>query len=173
MTIPICAAPTKKHPDGRTGTGAGYQAHWRNGEPACEPCLKAQTAKSVVRNQQLTVDELARHRAANAASAARRRERVPEAVAAEKRRKRESNLNIIRAAKSRPCADCDVQYPYYVMQFDHRDPREKKFNIGQVGPTTGEARLRAEIAKCDVVCANCHAERTHQAAQSRRSRHAS
>lgn len=63
--------------------------------------------------------------------------------------------------KKRPCEDCGVTYPPYVMQFDHRDPAEKKFNL-----STGEKHTRqevlAEIAKCDVVCANCHAARTFE-----------
>lgn len=74
-----------------------------------------------------------------------------------------ANRALIRAAKDKPCADCDGRYPYYVMQFDHLDRSDKKFNIGQIGPTIGMARVLNEIAKCDVVCANCHAERTHQA----------
>ncbi|OZE35613.1 hypothetical protein CH259_16425 [Rhodococcus sp. 05-2254-4] len=57
-----------------------------------------------------------------------------------------------------------MQYPYYVMQFDHLG--DKHFNIGQMGPTSGRARLVAEIAKCEVVCANCHAERTFRRSRS-------
>ncbi len=68
--------------------------------------------------------------------------------------------SIIIEAKSVPCADCGVRYPPYVMDFDHRNPAEKLGNIG-CGRKWGEPRLRAEIAKCDVVCANCHRERTH------------
>jgi len=71
------------------------------------------------------------------------------------------NQIIIRGAKNRLCADCGVQYPYYVMQFDHRDRMGKLFTIGSRGPVTSTRRLQAEIAKCDVVCANCHAERTY------------
>lgn len=35
----ICHKPTTKHPNGRTGTPAGYQAHKRLGEKACPECL--------------------------------------------------------------------------------------------------------------------------------------
>jgi formate-dependent nitrite reductase cytochrome c552 subunit len=51
------------------------------------------------------------------------------------------------------------------MDFDHRDPSEKRFRV-----TAGcvmllpRDRLLAEIAKCDVVCANCHRMRTRQRA---------
>lgn len=68
---------------------------------------------------------------------------------------------LIRAAKSRPCADCSIQYPYYVMDFDHRDGASKEFALNSVSRKTERAILR-EMEKCDVVCANCHRERTHQ-----------
>jgi hypothetical protein len=77
--------------------------------------------------------------------------------------RREAVRRIIREAKNRPCSDCGVQYPVYVMDFDHRDGGEKRFNIGRDalgGRCTVEA-LRDEIEKCDVVCANCHRMRTH------------
>lgn len=67
------------------------------------------------------------------------------------------NTGIIRAAKNVPCADCGQRYPYYVMDFDHRE--EKSTNVGWMRGC-GRARLEAEIAKCDVVCANCHRERS-------------
>ena len=59
-----------------------------------------------------------------------------------------------------PCADCAKRFDPVCMDFDHRDPSQKSFNIGQ------SRRLRwplvlAEIAKCDIVCANCHRIRTH------------
>ena len=71
---------------------------------------------------------------------------------------------VIRAAKDRPCADCSVRYPYYVMQFDHLPGQVKVFDIGAFGSRKrySIAAIRREIAKCEVVCANCHAERTHQ-----------
>lgn len=68
---------------------------------------------------------------------------------------------LIRRVKSRPCADCGVQYPYYVMDFDHRDGETKIFGLNAVNRMTLPGILR-EIEKCDVVCANCHRERTHR-----------
>lgn len=69
--------------------------------------------------------------------------------------------SLIRDAKAKPCADCGIQYPYYVMQFDHRDGEIKLFNIGLVVSNRPSVQsLLDEITKCDVVCANCHAERT-------------
>lgn len=67
---------------------------------------------------------------------------------------------IIIEAKNVPCMDCGIQYPYYVMQFDHVRG-EKLFNIANVR-TMSKKKLLDEIAKCEIVCANCHAERTYQ-----------
>lgn len=67
---------------------------------------------------------------------------------------------IMREAKDCPCQDCNESYPSYVMDFDHRDPKQKTGFVGKMA-RYGEKRLREEIAKCDVVCANCHRERTH------------
>jgi hypothetical protein len=61
--------------------------------------------------------------------------------------------------EGKPCVDCSMTYPYYVMQFDHRGEDEKAFMLSR---TPGSiAKAKAEIAKCDLVCANCHASRTH------------
>lgn len=68
---------------------------------------------------------------------------------------------LIRSLKSRPCADCGIQYPFYVMDFDHREGVTKEFALNSVTRLSREAILR-EIAKCDVVCSNCHRERTHR-----------
>lgn len=61
--------------------------------------------------------------------------------------------------KSQPCADCGNSYPPVCMDFDHRDPSAKRFIIATSGTRNREAVL-AEIAKCDLVCANCHRIRT-------------
>ena len=72
--------------------------------------------------------------------------------------KRRAFLNQI---KNVPCADCHVVYDPCCMDFDHRPGAVKAFAIG----TTIKARMEsllAEIAKCDIVCANCHRIRTHR-----------
>ena len=63
--------------------------------------------------------------------------------------------------ESAPCGDCGRHFPHYVMDFDHVRG-EKKFTIaGVVGRTISLARTMGEIAKCELVCANCHRVRTH------------
>jgi hypothetical protein len=59
--------------------------------------------------------------------------------------------------------DCGKSYPYYVMDMDHRHGVHKKGVISlMVSNGADETALLEEVAKCDVVCANCHRERTHQ-----------
>ena len=65
-----------------------------------------------------------------------------------------------KRAKEVPCADCGIEYPYYVMDFDH--VLEKKFLINKYvkgGPSLKSLQL--EIDKCEVVCSNCHRIRTY------------
>jgi len=68
----------------------------------------------------------------------------------------------VRKFKDVSCMDCKKKYPYYIMDFDHRNSKEKKFSVGIMASSLGLPGLAKEIAKCDVVCANCHRERTHQ-----------
>jgi hypothetical protein len=73
---------------------------------------------------------------------------------------------IVREAKNQPCADCGIQYPYYVMDLDHRPGSGKLANMTRlVNRGRSKEVLEAEIAKCDVVCANCHRMRTYQRKQ--------
>jgi hypothetical protein len=65
----------------------------------------------------------------------------------------------IRIVKSgSPCTDCGVKYPHYVMDFDHLG--DKSFNVSQASHWTSLEAVKKEIAKCELVCANCHRERT-------------
>lgn len=59
-----------------------------------------------------------------------------------------------------PCMDCKVSYPYYMMDFDHVRG-QKHSNVAELINTLSKKRLDEEIAKCEVVCSNCHRARTH------------
>ena len=67
---------------------------------------------------------------------------------------------VVNAAKEVPCMDCGVQYPLCATDFDHVRG-EKLFDLGNA---RGRAiqKVKDEIAKCDVVCANCHRIRTYK-----------
>ena len=72
--------------------------------------------------------------------------------------------SIINSMKESPCMDCGEIFPYYVMDFDHRPNEEKLTNISRMRRRYGtpEQEILEEIAKCDLVCANCHRKRTHR-----------
>ena len=62
--------------------------------------------------------------------------------------------------KDRPCMDCGHTYPHYVMDFDHREDEEKLYEPTRLYVMQSWKKAREEVEKCDVVCANCHRERT-------------
>lgn len=64
----------------------------------------------------------------------------------------------IRSLRCEPCADCGQTKPWYVMQFDHL--HDKKWPISSMSSQSWK-RIEAELAKCELVCADCHATRTH------------
>ena len=72
---------------------------------------------------------------------------------------KEKIRKIVREIKeASPCQDCGVKYPYYVMDFDHRE--NKKFIISTAYLRRGINIIFEEIKKCDLVCSNCHRQRT-------------
>lgn len=75
------------------------------------------------------------------------------------KRNQKANIVFMREAKEKPCTDCGVTYPYYVMQFDHL--RDKNFGLAACR-SIGKERIKEEISKCEVVCANCHMIRSHK-----------
>ncbi len=59
----------------------------------------------------------------------------------------------------RACTDCGRIFPPQVMQWDHKPGFEK---LGELSGFWGYSRqeILDEIAKCDLVCTNCHIIRT-------------
>jgi hypothetical protein len=54
------------------------------------------------------------------------------------------------------CLQCGESHPA-CLEFHHRDPNKKKMTIsGAVRRGWSLKRLKREIEKCDVLCANCH-----------------
>jgi hypothetical protein len=62
--------------------------------------------------------------------------------------------------RDNPCADCGGRFPPCSMDFDHRDPAQKQSRVPAMIGRAGDSRILAEVAKCDIVCANCHRART-------------
>jgi hypothetical protein len=76
-------------------------------------------------------------------------------------KKSKANLRkLVLTLKKRPCKDCSHEYPWYVMDFDHARG-EKLFNLSEASARGfSKRRVLEEAVKCDVVCSNCHRERT-------------
>ena len=61
--------------------------------------------------------------------------------------------------KGGACNKCGYDKPFpSAYHFHHRDPRTKSFNLSARGCTLRFETLREEVDKCDLLCANCHAE---------------
>lgn len=118
--------------------------YWKNKQrtvrsACCKPCQK-----------KLSAGNYARHRTRYVADARKRNLAQVERLRA-----------VMQAEKDCPCADCGGKYPYWVMQFDHVRGSKVREVSNLVTRAVSVRALRAEIAKCEVVCANCHANRTH------------
>lgn len=83
------------------------------------------------------------------------------------RLRRKKLSEFLTELKSKPCMDCHNCYPSYVMDFDHRNNKEKILNIATVTQRGwSKEKILTEVAKCDLVCANCHRIRTFKRASS-------
>ena len=60
--------------------------------------------------------------------------------------------------KGGSCQICGYHKCIWAMDFHHVDEGEKSFNLSSEGLTRSWARIREEIGKCVLVCANCHRE---------------
>lgn len=86
-----------------------------------------------------------------------------ETTVAHNRERRQNRYSLIKALKeTTPCLDCGGFFPSVAMDFDHRDRTQKIAEIpAMVKTLISWPTIMAEIAKCDLVCANCHRLRTY------------
>lgn len=66
---------------------------------------------------------------------------------------------IAKLKVARGCQDCGFNAHAAALDFDHRPDEDKHMQVSWLMQARAEL-LQAEIAKCDVVCANCHRVRT-------------
>lgn len=60
--------------------------------------------------------------------------------------------------KGGKCELCGYNRCIKALEFHHTDPSEKDFAISQDGHTKSWEKIRTELDKCIIVCANCHRE---------------
>lgn len=122
------------------GTRAAYLRHRKNGQN-CHACKEANTlyyrSKSKSRPK---------------------KQRPP--------KKGDINRQLVRQFKfdAGSCMDCGMEVnerTIVCFDLDHRDPQTKAFTISYMVDKASPNDMRDELEKCDVVCRNCHALRTH------------
>lgn len=70
---------------------------------------------------------------------------------------KENNLRIINEFKSSGCAKCRDKR-LYVLDCHHLDPNTKTFEVARLSKAASENTVQKELAKCIVLCSNCHRE---------------
>lgn len=76
------------------------------------------------------------------------------------RQKQQFKKRLAEIKQASGCTDCG-ESNHIVLDFDHI--RDKKYNVSRmIHDGFSWAAIKKEIAKCEVVCANCHRIRTHK-----------
>jgi transposase len=73
------------------------------------------------------------------------------------KRRRSLKRKLVEEAGGR-CALCGFDGHPAALQFHHLDPATKSFHLSEGGLSRGIAQSRAEMEKCVLLCANCHAQ---------------
>ena len=82
---------------------------------------------------------------------------------AQKREQHRRTVAWFRKLKeNRPCADCGGVFHPAAMAFDHLPGNPKVDDVSSLLGKHNRAAILAEIAKCELVCANCHAVRSFE-----------
>ena len=74
-------------------------------------------------------------------------------------RRKRNRQYVFNYLKDNPCEECG-ESRIAALQFDHLDRNKKEFTIGRKAHISSLDRIKKEIEKCRVLCANCHAIHT-------------
>lgn len=76
--------------------------------------------------------------------------------------KREELRDFVESLKTgKPCKDCGQVFNPWQMEFDHLDGKTKIAAVSTLTVFGSKDRIIKEIQKCELVCSNCHADRTY------------
>ena len=78
-------------------------------------------------------------------------------VAAVRKRRRKVRRMAVEHMGGR-CSRCGYNKCVEALEFHHLDSAQKDFGISERGHSRSWERVRAELEKCILVCANCHRE---------------
>ena len=120
------------------------QFNWRRRERGqrdnmCRPCRAAYKREHYLRNKQRYIDQ---------------------AQVNKRRARREKTEQLLAYFVTHPCIDCGERDPL-VLEFDHVGD-DKSFEVARAMSDRSWSTILTEIAKCEVVCANCHRRRTYR-----------
>lgn len=74
----------------------------------------------------------------------------------------EFRSNMLEYLSNKACLDCG-ENDIRVLELDHISPKNKKFTISQsVKLGYSWSKVKLELKKCRILCANCHKRRTAQ-----------
>lgn len=90
---------------------------------------------------------------------------APAMKARKKYRRRDRAREWLDEQKKGPCVDCGKSFPACAMHFDHVKGDKRASLARLVSNGDSLENLQAEIAKCDLVCACCHAVRSYSREQ--------
>lgn len=79
-----------------------------------------------------------------------------------RRKRRVTRVKALEYLAEKGCCECGTHDPR-VLEFDHIEPCDKEHAVSRLlcdGYSWGTEKLRAEIRKCRVICANCHRKHT-------------
>ena len=135
--------------------------------PKCKACRNEYQKKRRKARPELYRAQSARYRRKPAAKLKRiehlNKPHVKERLRKKGRKEAADGRARIDAFKTGPCVDCGQTFPPCAMDFDHVRGK-KRFGVSKMRNFSIENILE-EIAKCDLVCANCHRIRTFERLQ--------
>ncbi len=73
-------------------------------------------------------------------------------------KRRKKIREMAREYKGGKCEICGYDKCQRALSFHHIDPKTKEFDLSSRGITRSWERVKREIEKCALVCANCHME---------------